>query len=619
MRKAALLVFLLCSLSWAKAQFSYELIKDLPEVKSWTVDFSSEELQLSKLKNLEAAPEVGMVSHELKARIDAKRKRKNQYKNKGEVYDENSSDIAPDIGRSFNGRPLGSSGVPNDNTVAISNDGIIISAINTTVTILDSDGSMLKFRSLSGMVAGQLGLLDRYYDPKVLYDPIADRFILMFLEGSGSNDTRIIVGFSQTKDPTGFWNFYQISGRPDGGNVWSDYPIIGHNGEDLFITVNLIIDGGSWQEGFIESFIWQISKEDGYNGNPLGRQLYKGIQYKNKNIWSICPVQPATDLGTNEMYFLSVRPGDETNDTLFLHHINNSLSSNEAELSTSILTSNINYGVPPTAFQPDIGFRLQTNDTRVLSATKLGDKIHYVQSTMEPAYYSSGIYHGVIEQLGSTPTVKAHIISDPNFDYAYPSISYSGANNDDVHSMLITFSHVGENDYAGTSVVFHNGIGGLNGLYSEVIEVKEGDGLINTFVADTGERWGDYTDIQRKYNEPGVVWLAGSYGDSNNLNNVWLAEIKVDNKLNIVNRIISYPNPARDEVHVAANFDKDELVDVELVNMSGQLIQALRSKQVRAGGSEFLMNTAGLAKGVYILSIRNSDREVLHSQRILID
>ena len=57
------------------------------------------------------------------------------------------------------------------------------------------------------MTAGQLGLLDRYYDPKVIYDPLSDRFILVFLEGSTSSDTRIVVGFTETNDPTQTWNF----------------------------------------------------------------------------------------------------------------------------------------------------------------------------------------------------------------------------------------------------------------------------------------------------------------------------------------------------------------------------------------------------------------------------
>ena len=601
------------------AQSDYILTTDLPTAKQWVIDFSADqdELQVSASKQAFLAPEVGQVSKSLKAELDAQRKRRLNHKSK--VYDTDAASISPEIKRSFNGRPLGGSGVPNDNTMAISNDGIIISAINTTVTILDSDGNTLKFRSLSGMVAGQLGLLDRFYDPKVLYDPIADRFILVFLEGSNSDDTRIIVGFSQDKDPTGLWNFYQINGKPLGGNTWSDYPIIAHNGEDLFVTVNLLRDNESWQEGFVESFIWQVNKQSGYDGQSLERQLFSGISYNDKSVWSICPVQPALDWNRKDMYFLSVRPGDASNDTVFLHHINNSLRSGQASHSLAVLQNELNYGVPPSAFQPEVGYRLQTNDTRVLSATLLGDKIHYVQSSMVPEHFSSGIYHGIISDPEGSPSLSAHLVGSATLDYAYPSISYSGLGNKDLHSMLITFSHVGESDYAGTSMMFHNGLGGLSSLYSEVMTIKEGEGLINTFVADSLERWGDYTDIQRKYNESGVVWLCGSYGDQSDLNNVWIAEIQVKNDLPLVNKVITYPNPAYSSFRVAANFDRDQVVDLELTDAKGAVVRKLDDQIALEGGTEFLVNTFGLESGMYILHIYNEDRDILLSQKLIVN
>lgn len=621
MAKSLLLSSLLLLSMGLHAQSDYSLTTDFPAAKHWKIDFSAaqDELHISASKESFLAPEVGMVSQELKRQLDAKRKRRLPVKSKSGVYDTDAEDIKPEIKRSFNGRPLGGSGVPNDNSMAISNDGIIVSAINTTVTILDSDGNTLKFRSLSGMVAGQLGLLDRFYDPKVLYDPIADRFILVFLEGSNSNDTRIIVGFTQSNDPTGLWNFYQINGRPLGGNTWSDYPIIAHNGEDLFITVNLLRDNESWQEGFIESFIWQVNKQSGYEGQTLERQLFSGITYNGKSLWSICPVQPALDWNTKEMYLLSVRPGDASNDTVFLHKITNSLSSGQAEHQLSVLRSNLEYGVPPSAFQPEVGFRLQTNDTRVLSATLLGDKIHFVQSSLVPENFSSGIYHGVISQLNSLPMVEASLISNDKLDYAYPSISYTGFDNEDLNSMLITFSHVGEEDFAGTSMAFHNGLGGLGSIYSDPGIVKVGDGLINTFVADSLERWGDYTDIQRKYNEKGVLWLAGSYGDENDLNNVWIAEILAINDLPLVNRVVTYPNPAYSSVRIAANFDSDQMVDLELSDAKGAIVKKIEDQQAKAGGADFILNTYGLESGMYVLSIYDESRQVLFSQKIVVN
>ena len=595
-------------------------LSDIPIYKHWQINFSekSNQLELSRLKSQEAAPMPVMRSTKVKEIIDSQRKR-TSIKNKSS-YLSTPEGLMPTINSSFNGKPIGMAGVPNDNTMAISNDGFIVSAINTTVTILNEQGERLGFKTLYGMTAGQLGLLDRYYDPKVIYDPLSDRFILVFLEGSTSSDTRIVVGFTETNDPTQTWNFYALNGRPLGGSTWSDYPIIAHNKTDLFITVNLLRDNESWQEGFVESFIWQVNKQDGYDGNEELRQnLFSGINFNNKPVWSICPVQPGFNFDQDNMYFLSVRPDAESNDTLFLHEVNNTTISGEAQHQLRVLTTDTPYGVPPTAYQPVVGFRLQTNDTRVLSAVYHDNTIHYVQSSILTDDIRSGVYHGVISSMNGIPEVKGKIISSNELDFAYPSIAFAGETELDNQSMLITFSHVGENDYAGTSAVYHNKIEGLESIYSDVVRIKSGDSLINTFVADTIERWGDYTDIQRKYNEPGVVWLCGSYGDSLGRNNVWISKLKVKNDLVIEDKFLVYPNPVESSVEISINFSMDDHVTIQLVNNLGSVVKEINNEPVKKGNARFLFNTEELSSGVYVLAVYDQSGQKINSQKIIVN
>lgn len=608
-------------MSMSFGQATYKHLKEVPAARSWQVDFSADDdlINVSALVNHSAAPEVQTTASLAKKKVDDLRAKSPQNKTKSDIYSSEIGDIAPVLSNNFNGHPTGMRGVPNDNTLAVSNAGIVVSAVNTSVSILDSDGNLLKRRSLASITSGQLGFLDRYYDPKVLYDPIADRFILVFLEGSNSDDTRIIVGFTTTNDPTSTWNFYQINGRPLGGTTWSDYPIIAHNKEDLFITVNLLNDNMSWQEGFVQSFIWQVPKEDGYNGDSLAPNLFYDIEYNGKALWSICPVQPAKDFDQTDMYFLSVRPGDSSNDTVFLHHIDNTASSGMAQHSLDVLTSDLKYGVPPSAVQPLEGFKLQTNDTRVLSATLYQGDIHYVQTTVIPTGIRSGIYHGVIKDVATDPNVTARYISHSDMDLAYPSITFSGVENESLNSMLITFSHSGPEHYPGTSVVFHNGVGGLPGIYSDILIVKHGDSVINTFLADSIERWGDYTDIQREYDEPGVVWLAGSYGDDIARNNIWIARIVSQNDIKIVDKIITYPNPTSGALHIAANFEKEEKVDLQIIDAQGKVVKSLNDQRVVPGAYELLIHTDGLSFGIYFLVIKDESGAILHRERIVVD
>lgn len=602
-----------------------QVTSNLSVYKHWKVNFSEQDslLELSRLKNRETAPKPIMKSAQVKKKIDAKRTRSRALNKRGYITTQN--DLLPSVESDFNGKPIGGAGIPNDNSMAISNDGIIVSAINTSVTILDEKGEDEPYyRSLFGITKGQLGRLDRFYDPKVTYDPIADRFILVFLEGSNSSDTRIVIGFTETNDPREDWNFYALNGKPLGGETWSDYPIIAHNAADLYVTVNLLRDNESWQEGFVESFIWQVNKADGYEGKEdLTQNLFSGITYGGAPVWSICPVQPALDFDMDNMYFLSVRPDAESNDTVFLHEITASSTTGGAEHRLTVLQTDVPYGVPPTAFQPLIDgsdFRLQTNDTRVLSATIHQGDIHYTQSTILEDEIRSGVYHGIISNVASSPTVRGDIISSPTLDYAYPSIAYAGTNAQDKHSMLLTFSHVGEDVFPGTSVIFHNKIDGFDRLYSDVVRVRDGDSVINTFVADSMERWGDYTDIQRKYNEPNIVWACGSYGDTLGRNNVWLAKLKVANELNVqLDNMLVYPNPAYSSIEVTFNFELDDIVSLRLTNMSGQVVQKVSNQEVSSGTAQFLLNTVGLSSGMYTLSIYGENEELLGAQKIIIE
>ncbi len=615
MKKCTVILTLFAAISTSYAQSTFQKIENVPTIDQWTVNFlENDDLDIISLNEGAAAPAPYSKVKEVKAALDAKRKRQYIQKTKVDV----NPDLVPNVLSDFNGKPLGSTGIPLDNTIAVSNGGFIMSAINTNVNILDSTGKSLKFRSLSGMVKGQLGLLDRFYDPKVLYDPLSDRFILIFLEGSNSSDTRIITGFSQTNDPTGDWNFYAINGRPNGGAKWSDYPIIAHNKEDLYITVNILRDNESWQEGFVQSVIWQVNKASGYAGDTLVQNLYQNINFGDAPVWSICPVQPAVDMDMDNMYFLSVRPDAEANDTVFLHEITNKTTSPDATYKLTVLTSNENYGVPPSAFQPTQGFRLQTNDTRVLSAALHLGQIQYVQSTLHPTLLSSGIYHGTVFDVGTSPRVEGRIISSENMDYAYPSIAFAGETVNE-NSMVVTFSHVSESDYPGTSAMFYNFKDGLYHNYSPVFMVKQGESEINSFLPDSMERWGDYTDIQPQYNDLGAVWLVGSYGDADGRNNVWIAKVRANNVLLGVEELFVYPNPSQDFIKISTIFHKNELVNIALTDLLGREVKSIKEQKVAPGNIEFLIDVSMITAGNYVLTITSTDGSTRLAKKVYID
>jgi hypothetical protein len=611
-----LLALMVAGFSYSQS-FTYKHERNISLVKFRTFVLSEIEEPEASLRLIDIiAPAPQTNGQSAKAIVDGKRKRRfstSLYK-----YEQKSEDITPEIIRTFNGLPVGNSGIPNDNNMAISNAGIVISAINSSVTIFSEDGTRLAYRTLRNMVGTQLPNLNRTYDPKVVYDPQNDRFILLFLQGSTSLDTRIIVGFTETNDPLGTWNFYAIDGNPFTGKTWSDYPIIGITEQDLYITVNILRDNESWQEGFAQSVIWQIDKTSGYAGNDsVYQDLFYDLKYENKPLWSICAVQGGLEPAGPGMHFLSVRPGDIQNDSIFLHEITNSQKSGLATHTLKVLKTQKPYGVPPSAFQPDPANVLQTNDTRVLSAIEQNGKIQYVQTTSIPETGASGIFHGFIDL--SSGEVENNYISSDTFDYAYPSIAFSGDENH-LNSTVITFSHSSELHFPGTSVIFHNREDGYESLYSPVQMIKSGDVSINRLL-DSNERWGDYTQIQRRYNADGEVWACGSYGQQPNKNGVWIGQIRVNNELNAIsssNSLQLLPNPAALISLARLEAKKDEALSFELYDITGQNVFTMDSRFVNAGIYEFMLNTAPFRSGVYQLVAYNISREVVSKTKLMI-
>lgn len=557
-------------------------------------------------------PEPGGYDKQLKREVDAARQAFIRNNPKFKTTGANTAPL-PQNQQVFTANS--SNGTPNDNSVAISNNGKIVSVVNTNVRIYDENGnSLMPSRSLSGfstVTGGQLGTLNRTYDPRVIYDPNADRFIIVYLQGVSSSDSRIIVGFSQTNDPVTNWKWYALQGNRWGDSTWFDYPIVSISQKDLFITGNLLKDGKGWKDGFTQSVIWQVKLQDGYNGLPLTNRFYDNIQYNGRPIWSLCAVQGGSTPYGPEAFFISMRPGDAKNDTVFLHAVSNTLESGQAQFSTRILKSNKTYGLPPSAIQPS-GQYLQTNDARSLHAMIEQGVIYFAGNTIDTTNFSAGVYFGKIRNIwGAQPQVTAQIISYDTLDIGYPSMAYAGGGSGD-QSLFMTFSHVSSTTFPGTSVVFIDRFGAV----STPLRVRSGEGSIN-LLSDSNERWGDYTGIQRKYNETGVCWLSGSFGSINATHPTCVAKIKnTDPKLSahgpLQATVNLYPNPAVTTLTVDLKVEKPTSCVFRVTDVQGRVIKILSSQLIPSSGSYTMsFDVASLPAGTYYLQIDSHENTLL--------
>jgi PKD repeat protein len=162
---------------------------------------------------------------------------------------------APDT--SFHALEDNGSSIPPDVNGCAGPNHLMIT-LNTGVRIQDRQGNNLFSTSLSNfwdVLPGNGGT----FDPKIIYDPYNNRWIMVTPSGSNSVDSKLYLGVSQTSDPLGDWNMYWID--PDESNhTWFDYPSIGFNKKWITISGNMF--GGDFYRT-----VFVFDKMAVYNGD----------------------------------------------------------------------------------------------------------------------------------------------------------------------------------------------------------------------------------------------------------------------------------------------------------------------------------------------------------------
>lgn len=590
-------------------------------------------------------PLPGGINEELRREIDAARSARrhpNPIQNRGIIHDKptppNSIITQPQRGVEV---PPGG-GTPNDNHIAVGNDGKIVSVMNTVIRVHNDTGKIIKaftldyFANNPNIKKDPIPTMNRTYDPRVMYDPYKDRYIVVFMHGTTDKNSFIIVGFSTTNDPAKPWNVYKIPGTPIQDTVWSDYPIVSQTKEDMFFTVNLLHNGSSWEEGFVEAVIWQLNKEDGFNGDTMHKNFFHNIKYNGVSIWSICAIQNGPMSDGVDNYFMSVRPYTKENDTLFVHRITNTLRSGQANYELGVLKSPLKYGFPSSALQPDTAFRLRTNDARVLSGVRIGTQLHYFQNCLNFKTMQAHIMHGSIYNItlpnGATrmgllkwneggAVTKAHLFTNDSLDFGYPAVAAAGeAPSSELSaqdpSMIVTSVYSGAKHFPGTGAFFIN----RYGEYSDYQILKKGQSIINyTFIKPKEQRWGDYEGIQAKFNEKGIYYLVGSWGKGNNMN-AYVARVKIKDTVadNPISTLRVFPVPTTENLNIEFQVNTEATIEGQVFNVNGQSIGIESGQSENNGATEdrsrftltvepgthrYALHTHGLAKGVYFVQL----------------
>ena len=222
-------------------------------------------------------------------------------------------------------------------------------------------------------------------DPSCLYDAATQRFFVVVLTIDTNGITNHLdIAVTQTSDPTGAWNIYQIDATNDGTNTGGvnpgpylgDYPHIGADKNGFYVTTNAY----PWfHNGFAGAQIYALSKAQLAAGAASVNVVHMdtsgmvnvpsdaGSTQPGFTVW---PAQSAGAESGNAEFFLSSNAADEaktpvagfggdyTSNQLVLWTLSNTSSLNTATPSLSLSNKVLDvetYAIPPKQKQPGSG------------------------------------------------------------------------------------------------------------------------------------------------------------------------------------------------------------------------------------------------------------------------
>ena len=519
----------------------------------------------------------------------------------------------PVVGNQFFGNGY-DGGIPNDNAIATSNGGIIVSSTNSRIHIYNEDGTKT-FEAAMGVFGSQPGVdgvgttigAGLKFDPKLTYDPVADRFIWVWLNGASSSSSNIVICFTKTNDPADGWWVYQVNGNVGTSAVWSDFPQIGITTDELVITTNLFLDAG----GSVGSGVWQVKLSDGYAGDPLT------IGLNTTTYFSLHPVSGGLDMYGPHAYM--IRNDGFGGNAIYLHRISNTFSAGGViEPPITLSGSAPSYGVPSDGDQPS-ATPLNTNECRVQTSYFQNNRIVFGFNTAgvgsKPSVYLGEIILSPLDLNFSQ--FKGQVVTMDDYDIAYPGVAYGGTQAiTGFNTTLLSFNLCSPFTFPGNGAVYVD----ENGDVSDEVLLRQGNSSLGSGSAPW--RWGDYADLAPRFNNPGEAWVGASYswntGGRTYISQIFPSDaVAIDPNKEDPNAANVYPSPTAADVVIDFPVTVADYYSVFVYGMNGEVIKELDTGYLRLGDGRAKFNTRHLANGTYFVTIMRDGAPVYREKFIV--
>lgn len=382
----------------------------------------------------------------------------------------------------------------------------IIGTDNGRIRIWDKNGNLVKNIVSDSWFSSTVNAASTF-DPKVLYDHFAKRWIMVWLDQDDATARGYyLVSVSADSIPLGTWYNYALPSNVNGStpsNSWGDYQGVGFDNQALYITSNQFVFGGNFQGTKIRI----IPKSELY-ANTAGPVSWNDLwDIREPNSFArTFGARPTIMYTASSDYYLLVQSPFSTGTFITLYKIANSVTN---PVMTAVNVPVTQYTGPPTAGQLGGGsLNIETGGSSFKYEPVFKDGfIWAVHSVKNAAFtnYSSIRYLKINTTLNETAEDVA--MGADGFWHFYPSLTVDKDNN-----IAVTYSRSGTNEYIGAFYTskLNSDPPGLSG--SKLIQAGKAN-----YVKDFGSgrnRWGDYTGIWRDPSDGNNFWMLTQYAES---------------------------------------------------------------------------------------------------------
>ena len=400
--------------------------------------------------------------------------------------------LAPALSTNFTGSSDNLNFIPPDTMGAVG-PSHLMETLNGTVTYFNkSSGAQISSGTLNAFWTNRpLGLTT--FDPKVVYDQHSSRFIVVSLAGTSTVNSTVLVGVSATSDPTGTWSLYSFSGV-ESGTWWSDYPGLGVDANNVYLSFNMFTNGDS----FDHSRIHVIPKTQTFLSG--GGATVTTFSTSQLSLLTAFTFQPAHVFGSTSFEYLV---SAETAGTLRVIKISSTQTSPTIADAGTVSVTSFPSAVPD-ATQKGVSTTIETNDNRLLNAVLRNGHLWTTHTVSNTAGTKTEVAWYEIDPTAPS-VVQQGRVSDASLNYYYPSIAVSSSND-----ALLGFSGSDANTYA-SAYYTARASGDPSGTMQTVATLQAGLGpYIKTFGSGRN-RWGDFSATMVDPSDDATFWTLQEY------------------------------------------------------------------------------------------------------------